>query len=156
MIAFQGMYEGFKERAGEVKRLFASDAASFVLVTGAGALAMAEALFFHAALVEEAIPVGTVVVNRVQRDPGAGAGDAALRDALARAGIADGGAPPLHARLQQTLQEFAELSAADRAQIERLRARVPASEVLEVPRLARDVHDLGGLWEIDRLLFGVE
>jgi anion-transporting ArsA/GET3 family ATPase len=155
MIAFQGMYEGFKERAAEVKRLFGSEAAAFVLVTGPSPQATDEALFFHAALSEEGMPVASVVVNRVHPDPGPPAGEAELRAALARHGVADRGAPPLHARLRQSLADQAELFAGDRAQVERLRARVDAdSEVVQVPRLLRDVHDLGGLWEIDRLLFG--
>ena len=33
MLAFEGMYEGFKERAGKVKALLKSREAAFVLVT---------------------------------------------------------------------------------------------------------------------------
>jgi hypothetical protein len=43
MLAFEGMYEGFKERAARVKELLASPRTGFVLVTGPNPLTTEEA-----------------------------------------------------------------------------------------------------------------
>src|SRR5207249_7835858 len=46
MMAFEGMYEGFKDRATRVKTLLTSRDAAFVLVTSPQPLTIQEALFF--------------------------------------------------------------------------------------------------------------
>src|SRR5947209_298387 len=69
LMAFEGMYDGFKERAAQVKSLLSSRDAAFVLVTSPNPLATQEALFFHRALRDDGIRTAAVVVNRVQRDP---------------------------------------------------------------------------------------
>jgi anion-transporting ArsA/GET3 family ATPase len=69
MIAFDGMFDGFKVRAGQVKRLLAGHDSAFVLVTSPSPLTIDEALFFHRALEHDGIATAAVVVNRVQRDP---------------------------------------------------------------------------------------
>jgi len=69
MLAFEGMYEGFKDRAAKVKALLTSRDAAFVLVTSPNPLTIQEALFFHEALRKDGIATAAVVVNRVQRDP---------------------------------------------------------------------------------------
>jgi len=47
MMAFEGMYEGFKDRAGKVKAALSSPQTGFVLVTSPNPLITQEALFFH-------------------------------------------------------------------------------------------------------------
>gem|GEM_PF-601316 len=69
MTAFEGMYDGFKDRAGNVKKLLKSREAAFLLVTSPNPLTIQEALFFHNALKGDGIATAAVVVNRVQRDP---------------------------------------------------------------------------------------
>src|SRR5262249_36709037 len=69
MVAFEGMYEGFKDRAGQVKALLASREAAFVLVTSPNPQVIEEALFFHRTLAGERISTAAVVVNRFERDP---------------------------------------------------------------------------------------
>ncbi|MDQ3955392.1 MAG: AAA family ATPase, partial [Actinomycetota bacterium] len=61
----EGMYEGFKERAGEVSRLLKSSATSFVVVTSPAEESVAEATFFASRLEEAGLPFGALVVNRV-------------------------------------------------------------------------------------------
>src|SRR5467141_4048595 len=92
MVAFEGMYEGFKERASKVKELLASPRTGFVLVSSPNPLTTQEALFFHRALEADGIRAAAVVVNRVQRDPRRhGGADSlpALREALQLAQIKD-------------------------------------------------------------------
>jgi anion-transporting ArsA/GET3 family ATPase len=159
MVAFEGMYEGFKDRATQVKRLLSGPETAFVLVTGPNPLTIEEALFFHRALRSEGISTAAVVVNRVQRDPHRFSGPdsaRALREALQLAQIADGGDPPLSQRLARTLTEQATLADLDRRQVEQLARTLSGVPLFVVPQLRRDVHDLGGLWQIDECLSAVE
>jgi anion-transporting ArsA/GET3 family ATPase len=159
MVAFEGMYDGFKQRAVQVKRLLSGPDAAFVLVTGPNPLTIEEALFFHRALQSDGISTAAVVVNRVQRDPhrfGGPDSAAALREALRLAQIPDGGDPPLSQRLSRTLAEQATLADLDRRQIEELSRTLSGVPLFVVPRLRRDVHDLGGLWQIDECLSAAE
>jgi len=157
MMAFEGMYEGFKDRAAKVKTLLMSRNAAFVLVTGPNALTIQEAVFFHEALQKDGIGTAAVIVNRVQRDPRRHGGPdnlPALKEALQLAQIKDEGAPPLSERLCQTLTEQAALVDLEQREIERLRERLRGVPLFVVPRLRKDVHDLAGLWQIDRTLGG--
>ena len=159
MVAFEGMYEGFKDRAGKVKRLLCGPETGFVLVTGPNPLTIEEALFFHRALQEDGISTAAVVVNRVQRDPhrfGGPDSAAALREALQLVQIPDGGNPPLSQRLARTLAEQATLADLDRRQVEELSRTLSGVPLFVVPQLRRDVHDLGGLWQIDECLSAAE
>lgn len=155
MGAFEGMYEGFKDRATRVQKLLKSKDAAFVLVTSPNSLTIQEALFFHGALKENGIATAAVVVNRVQRDPrrlGGPDNAAALGEALGLAQIPDAGTPPLHERLCSTLAEQSTLADLDRREIERLERTLAGVPLFSVPRLRRDVHDLAGLWQIDSCL----
>jgi len=155
MLAFEGMYEGFKQRAARVKELLASPQAGFVLVTGPNPLTTQEALFFHRALEADGIRTAAVVVNRVQRDPRRHGGPDSvegLREALQLTQIK--GENNLAERLCQTLNEQAILADLDRREIDRLRDTLRGVPLSTVPQLRKDVHDLGGLWQIVEYLGG--
>ena len=155
MLAFEGMYEGFKERAAEVKELLASSRTGFVLVTSPNPLTTQEALFFHRALEADGIRTAAVVVNRVQRDPRRHGGPdnlPALQEALRLAQIKDEN--NLSDRLCQTLTEQAILADLDRREVDRLRDTLRDVPLFTVPRLRKDVHDLAGLWQIGEYLGG--
>lgn len=155
MVAFEGMYEGFKDRASEVKALLSSERTAFVLVTSPNPLITQEALFFHRALEEAGIRTAAVVVNRVQRDPRRHGGPdnlPALKEALHLAQIKD--TDHLAERLCETLTDQAILADLDRREVERLRRTLNGVPLFTVPRLRRDVHDLAGLWQIDEYLGG--
>ena len=168
MVAFEGMYDGFKMRAADVKRLLASRDAGFVLVTSPNALVVDEALFFHRTLHGAGIETVAVVINRVQRDPRRFGGpdhQRPLAEALHQAQLKDAPAAPapgelapedgaatLSLRLARTLEEQAALADLDRREAERLSATLPGVPIYQVPRLRKDVHDLLGLWEIDEHL----
>ena len=153
MMAFEGMYEGFKDRAANVKAMLKSPGAAFVLVTSPNPLTVQEALFFGDALRKDGIQTAAVVVNRVQRDPRRHGGPdnlAALRDALHLSQIKD--EHSFAERLCATLTEQATLADLDRREIERLQRTLGAVPLFRVPRLRKDVHDLAGLWQIDEHL----
>jgi len=155
MMAFEGMYEGFKDRAAKVKAALASPRTGFVLVTSPNPLITQEALFFHRALEQDGIRTAAVVVNRVQRDPRRHGGPdnvAALKEALQLAQIKDENR--LAERLCETLTEQAILADLDRREVDRLRDTLRGVPLFTVPRLRKDVHDLVGLWQIDEYLGG--
>lgn len=154
MLAFEGMFEGFKDRAARVNKLMRSSDAAFVLVTSPTPLTIQEALFFHGALEADGVPTSAVIVNRVQRDPRRHGGPdnlAALREALQLASLKDEN--ELAQRLCKTLTEQATLADLDRREIARLQGTLKATPLFTVPRLRKDVHDLTGLWQIDGCLF---
>jgi anion-transporting ArsA/GET3 family ATPase len=152
LASFQGMYEGFKQRAAEVKELLASPRAGFLLVTSANAQTVEEAVFFARELRGAGIQVSAAIANRVHPElGGTGLEDApALALALARARVANEGHPHLSERLERTIAELASLAARDRAQVERLRADLASTFPLYlVPRFERDVHDVDALAHVN-------
>ncbi|HEX9244402.1 MAG TPA: ArsA-related P-loop ATPase [Anaeromyxobacter sp.] len=147
--SFQGMYDGFKERAAAVRSLLSEPDVGFVLVTSPTPVAVEETLAFHDRLHLESMPIAGLVANRVTPDlwPGGPLPDAdALGSALGVAGVA---VPTLAERLARTLAEHQALASADRRSLDRLLAVLETPTAI-VPRLETDVHDLAGLagvWE---------
>lgn len=141
LAGFQGMYDGFKERAAEVRALLARPTTGFVLVASPSPLSIDEALAFHQRLRAEGMPVAGLVANRVTPDLWPGAGPLPDAAALAAALPADAA---LAARLASTLAEHQRLARADALALARLFQAVPGPRAV-VPRLERDVHDLAGL-----------
>jgi anion-transporting ArsA/GET3 family ATPase len=141
LAGFQGMYDGFKRRAAEVRALLARPSTGFVLVASPSPLSIDEALAFHERLRTEGMPVAGLVANRVTPDLWDGAGPLPDAAALAAALPRDEG---LAARLALTLAEHQGLAEADALALTRLFRAVPGPRAV-VPRLERDVHDLAGL-----------
>lgn len=148
--AFSGMVEGFRERARRVNELLASRQTSFLVVCGPQGEPISEAVYFHRKLTEAKLPFGGVIVNKVHYEgaPEA-AGGQTLEDELATTlGDRD-----LAARAVANLADYESLAARDRANVEHLAAEMRTRAVIQVPYLDEDVHDLGGLFEINRYLF---
>ncbi len=154
--AFQGMYEGFKDRAAATKMLLQGPRSAFVLVTSPHPQTIDEAVFFANELSRSNISVSAAIVNRVHDNPSVqgGATDAmGLALALARGRVPNEGDPHLADRLAQTVNELTVLAERDARQITRFREATGGRFPLYlVPRLDRDVHDLAGLWRIDDAL----
>jgi anion-transporting ArsA/GET3 family ATPase len=144
MGSFQGMYDGFKDRAAAVRTLLAQPDVGFVIVSSASPRSVDEALFFHERLHAEAMPIAGVVANRVT--PPLWAGGALPSSDDLRAALAARGAPDvsLAARLSRTLDEHEVTARADAREVARFFAAIHAPHV-SVPRLETDVHDLAGL-----------
>ncbi|HEY6099635.1 MAG TPA: ArsA-related P-loop ATPase [Anaeromyxobacter sp.] len=142
---FQGMYDGFKERAAAVHALLSRPEVGFVLVTSASPVAIDETLAFHERLHAESMPVAGLVANRVTPDLWPGGGPlpdaAALAAALPPGGSGDGA---LVARLAATFAEHQALSAGEGRALARLFAATDVPRAV-IPRLETDVHDLAGL-----------
>jgi anion-transporting ArsA/GET3 family ATPase len=145
-LAFESMYDGFKERALRVQSLLRDTSAGFVLVSGPSPLALEEALYFHRRLQEKEMPFVAFVVNRVHADP---ARELRGRRATRPARLA----PELAAKLAETLREQQVLARVERRAIARLEADTRERAVL-VPEQDQDIHDLRGLAEFGELVFG--
>ena len=144
-LAFESMYDGFKERATKVHALLREPSSGFVMVAGPTALALEEALYFHRRLTEKRMNFVGFVVNRVHTDP--------AREVRSRRRGPCGVAPELAARLAETLREQQVLARVERRAVARLEVDTRERPVL-VPELEQDVHDLRGLAEFGELVFG--
>ncbi len=156
--AFEGMEEGFRERAQVVGNLLTDPSTAFVLVSSPRRDAMQEATFFAERLAVAGQSVQALVVNRVHPSFGDEA-PSGLRAAAAALHAADGsgatgeGAARL-AALYGNLADFRDIATLEQAHIEDLRTRIGTETALAyVPYLAHDVHDFATLSEVAELLF---
>jgi anion-transporting ArsA/GET3 family ATPase len=139
--AFEGMEQGFRDRAQEVLVLLSAEVTGWVLVTTPRREAVDEALYFAERLEESKISVDAVVVNR-------------MYPVFAPVALPDGAdvPGPLQA-LVRNLDDLSRVAAAEEAQVAVLTDRVRAP-VVRVPYLETDVHDIEGLGEVGQALFG--
>jgi anion-transporting ArsA/GET3 family ATPase len=150
--AFEGMYDGFKERAGRVHALLRDPGSGFVLVASPSPATLDEALYFHRRLLEKQMPFVSFVVNRVHPDPEDLArprGEAPRRAAGPPAEVDDA----LAERLIAVYREQQALARLDQRTLGRLEVEV-GEPLVTVQELETDVHDLRGLREVARALFG--
>ncbi len=131
---FEGMEEGFRERAATAERLLRSELTSFALVCSPRRDSMEEALYLVSQLAASGARPSTVVVNRCyplypQVPPDA---------AAALAGT------PL-APLLANLEDLGTVAATESDQLARIIAALPDANLYRVPFMARDVYDLDGL-----------
>ncbi|WCO66600.1 ArsA family ATPase [Iamia majanohamensis] len=144
--AFEGMEDGFRQRAEAVLQILDDPRTAFVLVASPQRDTVDEARYFARRLAENDIAVAGLVVNRVhprftEDDP------ATLRaraEEVAGTDLAD---------LYDNLADFALVAGRDDADLEGLAEQVAPAPIARVPFLRSDVHDLDGLAEIGRHLF---
>lgn len=145
--AFDGMEQGFKERASLVLDLITSPAAAFVLVASPNRDTVAEARFFAEKLDEAAIPVAALVVNRMHPSFTNALPEALRERARTLDGTDLGG-------LYRNLADFALVAGREEEHLTGLADQVAPAPVVRVPFLSTDVHDLDGLRLIGDHLFG--
>ena len=143
-LAFEGMYAGFKERAGRVRALLRSDRAGFVLVASPAPHTLDEALYFHQRLDESGMPFVAFLINRVHPDPAQG-----FPATRAAADVDD----ELAEALVEVFQDQRRLARADHRSVERLEG-VTGEAALLVPEFEADVHDLRELKDVGDVMFG--
>jgi anion-transporting ArsA/GET3 family ATPase len=134
---FEGMEEGFRQRAAAVQALLTDVRTGYVVVASARADTVSEAGWFVERLAALGVPVGALVLNRMT--PAFGAGSAA--EARTRAGA--------H---WENVADLRALREGERRHVEGLAARVAPAPVVQVPMLAHDVADIDALAEIAALL----
>ena len=146
--AFEGMEDGFRQRAQSVLDLLADESTAFVLVASPRRDAVEEAGFFADRLAESSIAVDALVVNRVHPTFD---GDASSAGTVAtRAAELEG--TPL-GTLYGNLVDFRLVAHREEEHLAGLGAKVAPAPVVLVPFLPTDVHDLDGLGEIGKHLF---
>ncbi len=154
--AFQGLYEGFRERHATVMALLRADTTSFVTVCAPSDASVDVAVFFGRELRARALPYAGAIVNQVHAtlpgriDPQAALGPAAH---AAAAGLGDTAAPGLLARLGRAHERLASLVSAEQQLIAEVRAATAGGFLQQVPRLESDVHDLPALWRVAGEIF---
>jgi len=147
--AFEGMEEGFRDRAERVLHLLSDPATAFLLVTTPRADALDESRFFAAKLEEAGIPVEALVVNRMHPRFGSTGADT-LRHQAASQSHAE------LAALYENLADFTQLAEVEEAHVAELSERVRPAPLVKVPFLPSDVHDLDGLAELGKYLFDTD
>ena len=150
--AFEGMEQGFRERAEHVRALLADEGTAYVLVASPREDTISEARFFAAKLRELGLGVEALVVNRMHPSFGSGLAEADRERAVTLA-AADSDAAHRLAPLFANLADFRTVAAAEEGFLAELRDEVAPAPVARVPFLNDDVHDLGGLTEVARHLF---
>ena len=133
--AFEGMEQGFRDRAAAVLAMLADPKTAFVLVTSPRRDAVEEAAFFAVKLAEAGIDVDGLVVNRLHPS----FGDAPVPEGLGALG--------------ENLADFRRIAEREEHHFEALAARIAPAPVARVPFLAEDVHDLHGLAQVGGFLF---
>ena len=142
--AFEGMEQGFRDRAELVSRLLEDPATAFVVVAAPRRDAVVEAVFFADRLQSSAGRVEALVANRMF--PAFGP----VPPGLASAGASSTGGL---GALAQNLTDFDRVARREEAHLAELTERLPGTPVVRVPFLSTDVHDVDGLREIGRYLF---
>ena len=148
--AFSGMVEGFQARAKRVNNLLADPHTCFLVICGPQGEPIDEAVYFHRKLVEAKLPFGGVVVNKVHYPAERLRGDGADLEATLSSKLGD---EDLANRVAENFADYQALAERDARNIKHLAAELRTKGVIRVPYLDEDVHDLGGLAEINRYLF---
>jgi anion-transporting ArsA/GET3 family ATPase len=154
--AFEGMEQGFRNRADRVLELLSQPATAFVLVAAPRRDAVDEALFFAERLSRSHIAVQGLVVNRLHPRFDSRSGEPPESGASGAGPIAAGpaGNGRALAALVANRDELRAMAAREEAHFAALAAQVAPAPVARVPFLADDVHDLAGLAVIADHLFG--
>lgn len=146
--AFDGMEQGFRDRARRVEQLLADPGTAFVLVAAPRRDSVGEARFFSERLAEAGLPVAALVMNRVHPDFRAGEIGPGVVDETSLAVVevpSDAeGARVLLAALRQNLAGLEFVVAEERGYMAQLEGGVEGA-IAQVPYLRDDVHDLAGL-----------
>jgi anion-transporting ArsA/GET3 family ATPase len=147
--AFEGMEEGFRQRAQRVMDLLTDKATAFVLVTAPARDAVSEAGYFADRLEAAGLKISALVVNRIHPDFGATSDGYRPDGAHGAAAGAE-----LLAELYANLGDFVELSKRESGHLEGLERSVGAVPVVKVPLLEVEVCDIASLTEVGQHLLG--
>jgi len=150
-LAFEGMYDEFKDRAKRVHDLLAARRTGFVVVSSPNEASLREARYFVQRLGAEKMPLGGVVMNRTHDVPAvAGLEDPRALAARAR-GAGDGSivAPAL-----ELYASWREISVREDEAVKGALGDLTHVPVWRVPDLADEVHDVASLRRVGEELLG--
>jgi anion-transporting ArsA/GET3 family ATPase len=147
--AFEGMEQGFRDRAARVEALLADSSTAFVVIASPRREAVTEATFLADRLRESSGRVSALVVNRMFPTFGPASGLSADEDPV-------GSSPawgPVVGALMDNLRDLSQISGREEQYVSVLADGVPGTPIVRVPFLADDVHDTAGLAEVGEWLF---
>lgn len=147
--SLSGVIEGFGERTRGVAALLREPQTTFLIVTSPELEPAREAMFLAERLAAAGMPVGELIVNRVQTHSLRGLSTRAAAELLAPA-LGE----RLAARVAANLADFDALARRDRETIARLSQAWREHAPILVPQLDEDVQDLRGLARVAEHLFG--
>lgn len=148
--AFEGMREGFAERAAEIERLLSSQRTGFVVIADPSPAALADARALIDRLEEREMPAAAAIMNRVARSAGPGPTPGELRDALAVAGATQ--PADLAGRVLDVWSARERAAGVGAARVGELRSRLSPTPVLTIPPLVPEPVELAGIAELARRL----
>jgi anion-transporting ArsA/GET3 family ATPase len=163
LLAFEGMSDGFRDRASRVKELLLGPESSFVLVTGPAHESVDQALLFLDRLEAYEVPLAGVVANRVREWPegspprnlDSDGGDVgALAHALSLTAAGSQAEDAARAAVAAAAG-YAGWVHRDAEALEPVRehAGIDGRFFRQIPELPQDVHDLDSLDRIAHYLF---
>jgi anion-transporting ArsA/GET3 family ATPase len=141
--AFEGMEQGFRDRATRVQELLADPGTAFVVIAAPRRDAVAEAIYFADRLRESASQVAALVINRMF--PYFGPVPAALEAGSLKSSDV--------AALVANLRDLDKVADREEQHVAALAERLPGAPIVRVPFLSDDIHDLDGLAAVGRWLF---
>lgn len=150
-LAFEGMYDTFKERSKRVYDLLAARRTAFVVVSAPQEASLREARYFVQRLGSEKMPLGGVVMNRTHDVP-AVAGLEDPRGLAERARPAGDGA--LLAPALEVYASWREVSVREDSAVAAALSDMSEVPVWRVPDLAEDVYDIPALRRVGAALLG--
>lgn len=142
---FEGMYDGFKQRAQEVLELLRHPDSRFVVVTSPEPPPLREAKFFLERLEQEGLHAAGVVVNRIRPEVPQDPSEAALRRAVDELERDDDPPGPATAAVLRLLGDVRNLAGRQRRDVTAALYGTSVHTLVEVPLLGGDIHDLDGL-----------
>lgn len=169
-IAFEGMYDGFKERASGVYELLRDRATAFLLITSPEDITIEESRYFYDKLIEYEMPFCGLIVNKVHPNL---TSDADVERVLAEEGVeklankigislaktADErrAMQAVAASIAANLNNYRNLAEIDAENIRALTEHIDGGTAFRtVPFFDTDVYDIEGLMRINNYVFGAE
>jgi anion-transporting ArsA/GET3 family ATPase len=167
-LAFEGMYDDFKERARAVYELLHDRTTAFVLVTSPEEVTVEEAIYFHDKLLEYGMPLCGLIINKVHTDfmiraetgrsvevRGGDKLSRRLSNSLAKNKQEEKAMQRIADKLAGNLDDYRNLAEIDAQNIRRLTDHIEAdSTVGIVPFFDTDVYDIDDLIRINHYVFG--
>ncbi len=154
VAAIDTTFGGFRERADATYALLKDSGTEFIVVATPERDALREAAYFVERLNQDGMPLGGLILNRVQEVPETGLTQDQVLAAAQK--LYAEGAGPLTAALLELHAERMEIKARQKHLSSRFTAAHPSVPVQPVPAMAQDVHDLKGLREIGAALANQE
>ena len=164
--AFEGMEEGFRERARRVENLLADPGTAFVLVVAPREDSIDESHFFARRLAEGSIEVSALVVNRLfsnfehdqmidgDTSPRKPVGERPQAEGFDEVSESSRPDPSAYEELRRNLEDFLVVATREERYVAELAGEVAPAPVVRVPFLSDDVHDIEGLRAVARHLLG--